>query len=100
MSFKAAFLFIAPETDAKIHNAIINAPVVELNVVGVKTYEEAENIAKELVAQGITAIELCAAFGIDGVSRIKAAVQGKAVVGVVRFDNHPGFGFKSGDELF
>ena len=31
---------------------------------------------------------------------IKKAVQGKAVVGVVRFDNHPGLDFKSGDELF
>lgn len=100
MSFKAAFLFIAPETDAKIHNAVVSAPVVELHVVGVKSYQEAEKTAKELVEQGVTAIELCAGFGVEGVARIKAAVEGKAVVGVVRFDNHPGFDFKSGDELF
>lgn len=100
MAFKAAFIFIAPETDAKIHNAIIDSPVVQLHVVGVKKYQEAEQVAKRLVEQGIEAIELCAGFGVEGVAKIKAAVQGKAVVGVVRFDNHPGFQFKSGDELF
>lgn len=100
MAFKAAFIFIAPETDEKIHNAIIDSPVVQLHVVGVKMYQEAELVAKRLVEQGIEAIELCAGFGVEGVAKIKGAVQGKAVVGVVRFDNHPGFKFKSGDELF
>ncbi|MDF2566160.1 MAG: hypothetical protein K0Q53_2564 [Massilibacillus sp.] len=100
MAFKAAFIFIAPETDEEIHNATINAPVVQLYVVGVKTYQEAEGVARKLVEQGIEAIELCAGFGVEGVARIKAAVRGKALVGVVRFDNHPGFDFKSGDDLF
>lgn len=100
MSFKAAFMFVAPDTDSKIHNAVINSPAVELTVVGVKNYQEGEEVAKELVAQGVTAFELCAGFGVEGTARISRAVQGKAVVGVVRFDNHPGFGFKSGDELF
>ena len=100
MAFKAAFIFIAPETDEKLHNAIIDAPVVQLHVVGVKTYQEAELVATKLVEQGIEAIELCAGFGIEGVAKVKAAVKGKAVVGVVRFDNHPGFEFRSGDELF
>jgi hypothetical protein len=31
---------------------------------------------------------------------VKQAVEGKAVVGAVRFDHHPGFDFKSGDEMF
>lgn len=100
MAFKAAFIFIAPETDKEIHKAIIDAPVVQLHVVGVKTYQEAEKISKELVDQGIEAIELCAGFGVEGVAKIKAAVTGKAIVGVVRFDNHPGLEFKSGDDLF
>jgi len=33
-------------------------------------------------------------------ARIAEAVAGKAAVGVVRFDGHPGLGGKSGDELF
>ncbi len=100
MALKAAFIFIAPENDEKIHNAVIHAPIVELHVVGVQNYQEAEEVAKELVQQGIEAIELCAGFGVEGVAKIKVAVKGKAVVGVVRFDNHPGFTFKSGDDLF
>jgi membrane-bound lytic murein transglycosylase len=31
---------------------------------------------------------------------IAEAVKGKAAVGTVRFDIHPGLGNKSGDELF
>ena len=31
---------------------------------------------------------------------VKRAVSGKAAVGVVRFDTHPGLEFKSGDDLF
>lgn len=100
MGLKAAFVFVAPEADAKKHNTVIQTPVVELSVVGVKNYEEAAQVAKSLVDQGIAAIELCAGFGTDGVAAVKKAVNGKAAVGVVRFDNHPGLEFKSGDEIF
>lgn len=100
MAFKAAFIFIAPETDSTIHKAVINAPVVQLHTIGVKNYQEAVTVAKDLVAQGVEAIELCAGFGVEGVAKIKNAVQGRAVVGVVRFDSHPGFDHKSGDDLF
>ena len=31
---------------------------------------------------------------------VAKAVRGKASVGSVKFDFHPGFDFKSGDELF
>lgn len=71
-----------------------------MTVVGVKTYDEAVVVAKELVANGITAIELCAGFGNDGVARITKAVEGKALVGVVRFDLHPALNHQSGDNVF
>lgn len=100
MKVKAAFLFIASEVDYTKHNAEIDTPGLQLYVVGVKNYEEAEAVAKELVSNGITAIELCAGFGNEGTARISKAVGGKAAVGTVKFDYHPGFGFKSGDELF
>ena len=35
-----------------------------------------------------------------GLARIKQAVENKIAVGAVRFDFHPGLGFKSGDDLF
>ena len=101
MAFKAAFIFIAPENDYQVHQAIVPAPFVELHVVGVKTYDEGVAVAKKLVEQdGVGAIELCGGFGVEGVAQIKQAVQGKAVVGVVRFDTHPGLDYKSGDDLF
>lgn len=100
MGLKAAFIFVAPEADAAQHRAVVNTPVVELTVVGVKNYADAVAVAKKLVEEGIAAIELCAGFGVEGVAEIKKAVDGKAAVGVVRFDNHPGLGFKSGDDMF
>lgn len=100
MTTKAAFVYIAPENDYKTHKAFIDSPVVNLTVVGVKDYEEAEYVAKELVKEGITAIELCAGFGLNGVARVSKAVEGRALVGVVRFDLHPAFNHQSGDSIF
>ncbi len=100
MATKAAFIYVAPENDYKTHKAFIDSPVVSLTVVGVKNYDEAESVAKELVKDGIAAIELCAGFGFEGVARISKAVEGKALVGVVRFDLHPAFDHQSGDKLF
>jgi hypothetical protein len=100
MTIKAAFIFIAPQAEASKHRSVVKTPSMELTVVGVSTYEAAIEVAKELVAAGTVALELCAGFGIEGVAAIKSAVGGKIPVGVVRFDYHPAFGFKSGDEVF
>jgi len=100
MGLKAAFVFVAPEADPAQHRTVVATPVVELAVVGVKNYAEAVAECKKLVEEGTVALELCAGFGVEGVAAVKKAVGNKAVVGVVRFDNHPGLEFKSGDELF
>lgn len=100
MALKAAFIFLAPEVDPAVHRSQVITPAVELAVVAAQNYAQAEQVAQDLAAQGIVAIELCGGFGHEGTARIVKAVQGKAVVGVVRFDGHPGLGGKSGDELF
>lgn len=100
MTLKAGFIFVAPEADYQKNRAVIETPQVELTVVGVGNYSMAVKAACELVDEGVGAIELCGGFGIEGTAAVKKALAGKAVVGVVRFDNHPGLGFKSGDELF
>jgi 2-keto-3-deoxy-6-phosphogluconate aldolase len=100
MRVNAAFIFVAPEVDCKVHRTVVDTPVVRLTVVGVKNYTEAVEVAKELVEQGVKAIELCAGFGNEGIALVSKAVKGKASVGAVKFDHHPGFEFKSGDELF
>jgi hypothetical protein len=100
MGLKAAFIFLAPSANADQHRSVVQTPEVELTVVGVANYAQAEAAAKRLVGDGVAAIELCGGFGLAGAARINQAVGGQAVVGVVRFDAHPGLAGKSGDLLF
>ncbi|ABA87592.1 hypothetical protein Pcar_0332 [Syntrophotalea carbinolica DSM 2380] len=100
MALKAAFIFVAPGADPDKDRSVVATPEVELTVVGVSDYASAEKVAAALVAAGIVAIELCGGFGHAGTARIAKAVEGKAAVGVVRFDNHPGLDGKSGDSMF
>lgn len=100
MALKAAFIFVAPNADPDKDRSVVITPEVELTTVGVSDYASAEKVAADLVAAGIVAIELCGGFGHAGTARIVQAVEGKAAVGVVRFDNHPGLDGQSGDSLF
>lgn len=100
MGMRAAFMFIAPQGDPQKHIATVTTPDVEVITVAVSNYAQACLAAEELVSKGCGAIELCGGFGSEGVAAVARAVRGKAVVGVVRFDHHPGLGHRSGDELF
>lgn len=93
-------MFLAPDVDPEKHRSTVVTPEVELTAVAVKDYAEAEQVAAQLVEQGIVAIELCGGFGNKGTARIAEAVGDKAAVGAVRFDVHPGLGNQSGDALF
>jgi len=100
MALKAAFVFVAPDVDPKIHRQTVATPQVELTAVAVNNYAEAVSVCQALVEEGIVAIELCGGFGHVGAAQVAEAVGDEAAVGVVRFDNHPGLEFKSGDDLF
>lgn len=100
MTVKAVFMFVAPGADPSSHRSVISTPEVELITVGVSDYAMAAAVTRNLVSEGVQAIELCGGFGIEGTAIVKQATDGKAVVGVVRFDTHPGLLNKSGDELF
>ena len=100
MTLKAAFIFLAPDADAKRHRASVTTPQVDLTIVGVADYAAAVKAARALGAEGVGAIELCGGFGMAGAARIARAVAGKAAVGVVRFDAHPGLQGRSGDDVF
>ena len=100
MSLKAAFIFLAPNSDPAIHQADIQTPEVTLVVRGVSNYREAAQVAQQLQAEGIQAIELCGGFGHKGTAQIIEAVSGKIPVGTVRFDCHTDLGGKSGDAIF
>ena len=100
MALKAAFIFLAPEVDPQKDRQTVVTPQVELTAVAAGNHKEAEAVALKLVDEGIEAIELCGGFGNKGTARIVDAVAGKAAIGGVRSDGHPGLGGKSGDELF
>jgi hypothetical protein len=95
---KGAFVFLAPE--ANNEQCWVKTPHVHLLAVAVPNYDEAVKTAKQLVESGIQMIELCGGFGNKGLAMIADAVEGKASVGAVRFDCHPGLEGKSGDNLF
>ncbi len=97
---EAAFIFIAPGADPKVNRGTVETPSVRLTSIGVSTYEQGVEAAREMADAGCGAIELCGGFGIRGACLVEQAVWGKAKVGVVRFDGHPGLENKSGDELF
>lgn len=101
MNARVVFMFVSADADPKVHRiSIVRPSGRELIVIGVKNYKQGVEICKELLKEGISAIELCAGFGNIGTSMITEVVEGKIPVGVVRFDYHPLLGFKSGDELF
>ena len=96
----AAFIFLAPEADPSVHRSTVATPEVNLTAIGVSNLAEAAAAAREMVDNGCTAIELCGGFGIRGTYMVEQAVHGRARVGSVRFDIHPGLDNKSGDEVF
>jgi len=98
--FECGFIYVAPGLDPEKQRAVIPSSDINMTVIGCSNYDQAEQVAKELVAKGCTAVELCAGFGNEGIYRIKKAVGPGIAVGAVKFDFHPAFEFKSGDELF
>lgn len=97
---QAGFIFLAPGADYQTDHQLVETPGVALNVYGAKDYADAIKAAKEMEQKGVKSLELCGGFGIIGTAKIKEAVGQDVVVGVVRFDNHPGLENQSGDDLF
>lgn len=93
------FIFLNPQADENTKGTVETENVCFLTI-GVKDYEQAAKTAKEFAEQGVAAIELCGGFGNMGVAKVTEAVAGKVQVGVVRFDNHPGYNGESGDMRF
>lgn len=101
MALNAAFIFLSPSADPERDRTVVATGEVDLHVVGVANYEQADRVAAQLVeSDAVTAIELCGGFGVAGTARVQAAVGEGIPVGVVRFDVHPGLGNVSGDTVF
>ena len=98
---KITFMYVTKNGDPGKHSMIVPSPEhIEMNIVAVKDIKQAEEVAKKLVKNGVKIIELCGGFGHQGVARIAKAVNGKAKIGVVRFDCHPALSGNSGDDIY
>jgi len=98
---RIAFMYVTDNANPEKHRIVAPSPEhIEMNIVAVKDFEEAKEIALKLVEEGIKIIELCGGFGYKATAKIKDAIGDTAEIGVVRFDKHPGLNNKSGDEIF
>jgi len=96
MKRKVCFLFVNGSiTEAK--RMVMDLGTGEMIVVGVADYKNACEEAVKLADEGVIMIELCGGFGTIGHAKVTEAVAGRCQVGVVRFDNHPGYAGLSGD---
>jgi hypothetical protein len=96
---KWAFIAVSAAAEGQIHKSIISVPQREITTVLVPDYETAAKVARQLVTEGISMIELCGGVGHAGVALIAQTVP-EIPVGVVRFDKHPALNGKSGDDIF
>ncbi len=93
------FMFLKSDAAPTPQRTLLSAKPREFIAVGVRDYDHAVEVSKELVKEGAIAIELCAGFGNIGVGRVAEAVKG-VPVGMVRFDMHPLMEGKTGDQRF
>ncbi len=94
---KLCFIFINPEVKEEPREMVMDFEGAEMHVIAVGSYDMAASEAKRLADNGFKNLEFCPAFGNIGIGKIQEAVRGKANVGVVRFDLHPGYDHESGD---
>ncbi len=98
---KVTFMYVTKNGNPEKHSMVVPSPEhIEMNIVAVQDIKQAGEVAKKLVAEGTNIIELCGGFGHLGVAKIVKAVQGKAKIGVVRFDCHPALDGNSGDDIY
>ena len=82
---KYAFLICFPGSDSKKHRAVIETPTLSATVVVAKDFDDAANVAKSLVEDGVQLIDLCGAYGPVGAAKIVEAVGNKIPVGSVNY---------------
>jgi hypothetical protein len=98
---KLAYMYVAGGADPAKHTATVPTPEsLAIQVIGVKDYAQAVEVAKKLKEEGVDMIELCPGFGNIGVGKIAEAVGEGVVVGVVRVDRLPVLDCGSGDGVF
>lgn len=98
MKRKVCFMFINGVYAKAPERKVLDMGQGEMIVVGVGSYDMACDEASKLADEGVIMIELCGGFGTMGHAKVTEAVKYRCKVGVVRFDNHPGYDNLSGDQ--
>ncbi|WP_130863950.1 DUF6506 family protein [Bacilliculturomica massiliensis] len=97
MKRKIVFMFVNGDIKEAQRTVMDVGANGEMIIIGVGNYAMACEEALKAADEGAKCIELCGGFGTIGHARVTEAVEGKCPVGVVRFDNHPGYDGASGD---
>ena len=77
---KIGFLFCHEGCQPDKDRSVVDAEKIIVYTIGCSDYAQAEEAAKELLKKGCLAIDLCGAFGNEGVARISQAVERKISV--------------------
>ena len=81
--FQYGYLVKAPGYSLGETAAELESDAFKSNIVGVGSIEQACQAAKELVAGGVTLLELCSGFKEDDAKAIHKAIEGRAKVGFI-----------------
>jgi hypothetical protein len=76
---KWAFIYLLDHPD----EAARTDQVGTLTCVGIQRVEDAPDVVRQLLAEGIELIELCGGFGGAGLAAVTAAAEGRVPVGAV-----------------
>ena len=96
MKRKVVFMFISDAITKPQRNEMDLGQGLMITV-GVNSYEMACQEAVKLALEGAVLIDLCGGFGTIGHAMVAKAVERKVQIGIVRYDNHPGYDNASGD---
>ncbi|MGI5976923.1 MAG: DUF6506 family protein [Candidatus Limivicinus sp.] len=78
---KFAFIIMGTGFDPKSDVAVIHGG--DARIIGVSSIEEACREAEVLMAEGVSCLELCGAFGPEGAEKVIEATENRLAVGYV-----------------
>ncbi len=91
---KFGFIVTGAELDPQQHRVSMRSPAFEMIAVGVSHVDQALDVARGLVSDGVQLLELCGGFGPIHTARVIDAIDNAVPVGSV------GYGPESIDAMY
>lgn len=79
------FIILAPDYNPTKQHAILENEYFRTEVVGVNSVEEAVEVSRELISQGVQLIELCGGFGEEKANKVIDSLKSDIPIGFVGF---------------